>query len=183
MEYLAVEFGIEIHKLTGGIPTEADVSLSFDTSAIVDAVLRIIELYKKYNVPKEAVRIKISATWEGIQAACILDTDYGISVLITVVFGLVQAILAAEAVATCIVPHVGRIGDWHKANDPAAQSLGFVMGVEKVKEMQDYLRKYNFKTKVMGASFRNTKQVKVVRVYIYHPIVRPVSQRPFQGYR
>lgn len=33
------------------------------------------------------------------------------------------------------------------------------MRVEKVKEMQDYLRKYDFKTKVMGATFRNTKQV------------------------
>lgn len=159
VEYLAVEFGVKIYELTGGISTEADVSLSFDTSATIDAALRIIELYKQHNVPKEAVRIKISATWEGIQAARILETEHEINVLITVVFGLVQAIAAAEARATCIAPYVGRIGDWHKANDPAAQISDLDMGVEKVKEMQNYLRKYGFRTKVMGASFRSTKQV------------------------
>lgn len=159
VEYLAVEFGVEIYRLTGGISTEADVALSFDTSATVDAALRIIGLYHHFGVPKEAVRIKISATWEGIQAARILESKHGISVLITVVFGITQAIAAAEAGASCVAPYVGRIGDWHKANDPEAERSGLDMGVEKVKEMQNYLRKYGYKTKVMGASFRNTGQV------------------------
>jgi transaldolase len=158
-EYLAVEFGVEIYKLTGGISTEADVAISFDVSATIDAALRIIELYRQHGIPKGAVRIKISATWEGIQAARVLEKEHGISVLITVVFGITQAIAAAEVGVGCIAPYVGRIGDWHKANDPASQASGLDMGVEKVKEMQNYLRKYGFKTKVMGASFRNTEQV------------------------
>ncbi|RDI88477.1 hypothetical protein Vi05172_g1531 [Venturia inaequalis] len=160
-EHLAVEFGVEIYKLTGGISTEVDVTLSFNTSATVDAALRVIELYKQHDVPKEAVRIKIAATWEGIQAARILEEKHGVSVLVTVVLGLVQAIAAAEAGASCIAPYVGPIGDWHKVNALAAQKSGtdVHVGVEKAKEMQNYLRKFGYKTKVMGAGFQSTGQV------------------------
>lgn len=56
VEYLAVEFGGEICKLTGSILTEADVFLSFDTSATVDAALRIIELYKKIQCSERSRR-------------------------------------------------------------------------------------------------------------------------------
>lgn len=156
VEYLSVQFGVQIYNLTGGISTEADVTYSFSVSDTVEAALRIIDLYREKGVPKEAVRIKISATWEGIQAGRTLERKYGISVLITIVFGLSQAIAAAEAGVTCIAPYVGRIGDWYKANGYAGKED---MGVERVGEMQDYLRKYGYKTKVMGASFRNTAQV------------------------
>lgn len=152
---------MEIYKITGGISTEVDVTLSFNTSATVEAALRIIELYRQHDVPKESVRIKIAATWEGIQAARILEESHGVSVLITVVLGLVQAVTAAEAGASCIAPYVGPIGDWYKFHDSAAKSAdGDVhVGVKKAKEMQDYFRKYGYKTKVMGAGFQNTGQV------------------------
>jgi transaldolase len=144
VEFLTVAFGVEIYKSTGGILMEADVAFSFDTPATIDASLRIIELYHKHGVPKKAVRIKISAIWEGIQAARILESEYGISVLITIVFGLSQAVAAAEAGASCIAPYVGRIGDWHKTNDPSAQDSSRDTDVEKVNEMQNCLRKHGF---------------------------------------
>lgn len=157
VEYLAVQFGVEIYKLTGGISTEADVSYSFDTAATVAAALRIIDLYRDHGVPKEAVRIKISATWEGIQASRILENEHGVSTLVTIVFGLSQAIAAAEAGATCIAPYVGRIRDWYIASGNIS---GQDMGIQRTKEMQNYLRKHGFKkTKIMGASFRSTDQV------------------------
>ena len=157
VEYLAVQFGVEIYKLTGGISTEADVSYSFDTAATVAAGLRIIDLYRDHGVPKEAVRIKISATWEGIQASRILENEHGVSTLVTIVFGLSQAIAAAEAGATCIAPYVGRIRDWYIAS---GDKSGRDMGIQRTKEMQNYLRKYGFKkTKIMCASFRSTDQV------------------------
>lgn len=158
VEYLAVEFGTEIYKLTGGISTEADVTFSFDVQATIDAALRIIALYAERGVPKSAVRIKISATWEGIQAARILENEHGIGVLITIVFGMTQAITAAEAGVTCIAPYVGRIGDWFKVNGGQASKSGADMGVARVQDMQDYIRKYGYKTKVMAASFRNPGQ-------------------------
>lgn len=116
----------------------------------------MIDLYATQGVPKESIRIKISATWEGIKAASILTNEHGISVLITVVFGMVQAITAAEAGVACIAPYVGRICDWHKAHGVLDRDVG----VETVTNIQNYLRKYGHKTQVMGASFRNTPQVK-----------------------
>ncbi|RAO68031.1 uncharacterized protein BHQ10_004043 [Talaromyces amestolkiae] len=165
VEYLGVLFGTEIYHLTGRVSTEVDVRHSFNTSETIKAALRIIELYKAQGVPKEAVRIKISATWEGIQAGRILEREHGVSVLITIVFGMVQAITAAEAGVTCIAPYVGRIGDWFRAHQTSPSDSAESaedMGVTRVRQMQNYLRKYNHRTHVMGASFRNTEQVKAL---------------------
>jgi transaldolase len=151
-----VQFGTEIYKLTGRVSTEVDVVHSFNTEATIAAALRVISLYAEQGVPKEKVRIKISATWEGIKAASVLAREHGVSVLITIVFGMVQAITAAEAGVTCIAPYVGRISDWHKAQGTTKGDKG----VERVRDMQNYLRKYGYETQVMGASFRNTGQVK-----------------------
>ncbi|TKA29429.1 hypothetical protein B0A50_03441 [Salinomyces thailandicus] len=68
VESLAVDFGTEIWRLTGRVSTELDVALSFDVEGTIAAALRIIRLYAANGVPKEGVRIKIAATWEGIQA-------------------------------------------------------------------------------------------------------------------
>jgi transaldolase len=156
VEFLAVQFGTEIYKLTGRVSTEVDIVHSFDTEQTVKAALRVLDLYAAQRVPKEAVRIKISATWEGIQAGRILTQKHGVSVLITIVFGMVQAITAAEAGVDCIAPYIGRISDWHKAHGVLDRD----MGVATVQDIQNYLRKYGYKTQVMGASFRNTAQVK-----------------------
>lgn len=150
-----MQFGTQICKLTGKISTEADVTLSFDVQGTVAAARRIIALYEKEGVKKENVRIKISATWEGIQAAKILQREHGISCLITVVFSLVQVIAAAEAGVDAVAPYVGRMADWGKANGYQGD-----MGVDRVSEMQNYLRKFGFKTQVMAASFRNVDQVR-----------------------
>ncbi|KAL2111782.1 hypothetical protein VUR80DRAFT_9344 [Thermomyces stellatus] len=155
VDFLAVQFGTQICKLTGKISTEADVTLSFDVQGTVAAARRIIALYEKEGVKKENVRIKISATWEGIQAAKILQREHGISCLITVVFSLVQVIAAAEAGVDAVAPYVGRMADWGKANGYQGD-----MGVDRVSEMQNYLRKFGFKTQVMAASFRNVDQVR-----------------------
>jgi transaldolase len=151
-----VQFGTEIYKITGRVSTEVDVAHSFSTEATITAALRVISLYAAQGIPKEKVRIKISATWEGIKAASVLTKEHGISVLITIVFGMVQAITAAEAGVACIAPYVGRISDWHKTQG----LIGGDKGVERMRDMQNYLRKYGYKTQVMGASFRKTEQVK-----------------------
>ncbi|KAJ5674126.1 hypothetical protein N7462_009565 [Penicillium macrosclerotiorum] len=157
VEYLAVLFGTEIYRLTGRISTEADVKHSFNTKETVNAALRIIKHYENQGIAKEGVRIKISATWEGIQAGRILEREHGVSVLITIVFGMAQAITAAEAGVTCIAPYVGRIGDWFRAQGLHQDED---MGVYRVQQMQNWIRKYNHRTQVMGASFRNINQAK-----------------------
>lgn len=42
--------------------------LSFDKDAMVARARRLIELYKEAGVSKERILIKLSSTWEGIQA-------------------------------------------------------------------------------------------------------------------
>lgn len=42
--------------------------LSFDKDAMVARARRLIELYKEAGISKERILIKLSSTWEGIQA-------------------------------------------------------------------------------------------------------------------
>jgi transaldolase len=57
--------------------------------------------------------IKIASTWEGIQAAKVLEAE-GIPCNLTLLFGLHQAQACADAKITLISPFVGRILDWYK---------------------------------------------------------------------
>ena len=42
--------------------------LSFDRDAMVNKAKKIIQLYKEAGIGKERILIKLSSTWEGIQA-------------------------------------------------------------------------------------------------------------------
>lgn len=74
-------------------------------------------------------------------------------------FSLPQAIAAAEAGAFLISPFVGRILDWYKANTKREYTKENDPGVESVKTIFNYYKKFGYKTVVMGASFRNTGEV------------------------
>jgi transaldolase len=164
IDALLVAFGIEILKIVPGrVSTEVDARLSFDTEATVRKAREIIAAYESKGIPKNRILIKIASTWEGIQAAKILQSE-GISCNMTLLFSLIQAVACADANAQLISPFVGRITDWHKkaigaewrdeihggANDP---------GVVSVKNIYHYYKKFGIKTEVMGASFRNIGQI------------------------
>ncbi|KAJ4412495.1 sedoheptulose-7-phosphate:D-glyceraldehyde-3- phosphate transaldolase [Gnomoniopsis sp. IMI 355080] len=160
LDRLLVEFGKEILKIVPGkVSTEVDARFSFDTKASVDKALHIIELYKEQGIPKERVLIKIASTWEGIKAAEILQRDHGINTNLTLLFSLPQAIAAAEAGAFLISPFVGRILDWFKAHTKKEYTAAEDPGVESVKSIFNYYKKFGYKTIVMGASFRNTGEI------------------------
>lgn len=74
-------------------------------------------------------------------------------------FSLVQAIAAAEAGAYLISPFVGRILDWYKVNTKQEYSAQNDPGVESVKQIFNYYKKYGYNTVVMGASFRNVGEI------------------------
>jgi transaldolase len=103
--------------------------------------------------------IKIASTWEGIQAARILQRDHKINVNLTLLFSQVQAIAGAEAGAYLISPFVGRILDWHKAKTGKTFSKEEDPGVASVKAIFNYYKKHDYPTIVMGASFRNTGEI------------------------
>ncbi|KAK6580307.1 hypothetical protein PZA11_007329 [Diplocarpon coronariae] len=160
LDRLLVEFGKEILNIVPGkVSTEVDARFSFDTEGSVNKALHIIELYKSVGIDKSRVLIKIASTWEGIQAARILQKDHGINTNLTLLFSKVQAIAAAEAGAYLISPFVGRILDWYKAKTGKSYSKEEDPGVASVKSIYDYYKKFGYKTIVMGASFRSVGEI------------------------
>ena len=116
MDRLAVELGLEIVKLVPGyVSTEVDIRASFDTEESVRRARRIIAMYEAEGVDRSRVLVKLAGTWEGIQAARELERE-GIRCNITLIFGFIQAVAAAQAGARLISPFPGRIKDWHSAN-------------------------------------------------------------------
>jgi transaldolase len=157
MDKLAVNFGVEILKIIPGrVSTEVDARLSFDTAATIKKAIHIIELYKEAGIAKERVLVKIASTWEGIQAAKVLEAEHGIHCNLTLLFSFAQAVACAEAKVTLISPFVGRILDWYKASTGTAEYAAHEdPGVLSVSRIYAYYKKFNIPTIVMGASFRN----------------------------
>jgi transaldolase len=157
---LLVNFGTEILKIVPGrVSTEVDARLSFDTQATVAKALSLIKLYADNGIDKKRILIKIASTWEGIQAAHILETQHDIHCNLTLLFGFAQAVACAEAGVTLISPFVGRILDWYKKSTGQEYTASSDPGVESVTKIYNYYKKYGYKTIVMGASFRNTGEI------------------------
>lgn len=157
---LAVSFGLKILEIVEGrVSTEVDARLSYDTEATIAKGRDLIAQYEAAGISKERVLIKIAATWEGIQAAAVLEKE-GIHTNLTLLFGLHQAIACAENGITLISPFVGRILDWYK-KDTGRDSYAPTEdpGVLSVTEIYNYYKKFGYKTEVMGASFRNIGEI------------------------
>ncbi len=159
MDRTLVLFGEKILEIVPGrVSTEVDARLSFDTKATIEKAKLIIDLYRKRGISKDRILIKIASTWEGIEAAKELEKE-GIHCNMTLLFSLAQAVACAEAKATLISPFVGRILDWYKVNEGRDYEPNEDPGVLSVKEIYNYYKKYNYKTEVMGASFRNKGEI------------------------
>jgi transaldolase len=118
-------------------------------------------MYEEEGIAKERILIKLSSTWEGIQAAKELEASFGIHCNLTLLFSMAQAVACAEAKVTLISPFVGRILDWFLANDKSKSSYAPKEdpGVVSVTKIYNYYKKFGHKTVVMGASFRNVGEV------------------------
>jgi transaldolase len=157
---LAIEFGKKILKIVPGrVSTEVDARLSFDTEKTIAQAREIIGLYHKAGITNDHVLIKIASTWEGIRAAQVLEKE-GIHCNLTLLFGLHQAIAAADAGVTLISPFVGRILDWYKKDTGKDYQGADDPGVQSVTKIYDYFKKFGYKTVVMGASFRNIGEIR-----------------------
>lgn len=159
VDHLLVGFGREILKIVPGrVSTEVDARLSFDTEATVAKARELITLYEEAGIPRKRILIKIASTWEGIQAAELLQKE-GIHCNMTLLFSLAQAVACAEAGAQLVSPFVGRILDWFKANTDREYTADNDPGVASVKEIYTYYKKFGHETEVMGASFRNVGEI------------------------
>ena len=157
---LAIAFGKKILAIVPGrVSTEVDARLSYDTDATIAQAHKIIAEYDHAGIGRERILIKIASTWEGIRAAEVLETE-GIHCNLTLLFGLHQAVAAAEAGATHVSPFVGRILDWYKKDTGKDYQGADDPGVQSVTKVYNYYKKFGYKTQVMGASFRNIGEIK-----------------------
>ena len=157
---LAVRAGCEIsQRIRGRVSTEVDARLSFDTAATIERARLLIHLYEQRGVKRDRILIKIAATWEGIQAARVLERD-NIQCNLTLLFAFEQARACAEAGCFLISPFVGRVLDWHiKNTDVKSFAPAEEPGVSLVKAIYAHYKTYGFTTVVMAASFRNSGEI------------------------
>mmetsp|Transcript_24560 Transcript_24560/g.53668 ORF Transcript_24560/g.53668 Transcript_24560/m.53668 type:complete len:401 (+) Transcript_24560:145-1347(+) len=159
IDHLSVNLGKKIlAHVPGYVSTEVDIRLSFDAAASEARARRIISLYEAAGVSRTRVLIKLAGTWEGIRCAEALERD-GIKTNITLVFGVCQAVAAAQAKATLISPFPGRVLEWVKADNPKGpQSFTPAEdpGVVATRAMYAYFRKFGHATICMPASWRSS---------------------------
>ncbi len=157
---LIVAMGSRIlQHIPGRVSTEVSADLSFDTAASLAKARQLIARYEEEGISRERVLIKLAATWEGIQAAEVLEQE-GIQCNLTLIFNFAQARACAEAGVYLISPFVGRILDWHRKADPTlAFSAEDEPGVQSVRAIHQYFRERQYPTVVMGASFRNVGEI------------------------
>ena len=164
LDHLLVKFGEQILNIVPGrVSTEVDARLSFDTSATIERARHLIGLYEKEGISRDRILIKIASTWEGINAARILQNE-GIKCNMTLLFSMAQAVACADANVQLISPFVGRIYDWYKKNAGSQwieeDNAGVNdPGVQSVTRIFNYFKKHDIKTEIMGASFRNKGQI------------------------
>ena len=106
LDHLLIKFGLRILEIVPGrVSTEVDARLSFDTAATVERARQLIQLYQAAGIERERVLIKIASTWEGIEAAKILEAE-GIKCNMTLLFSISQAVACAQAKVQLISPFV-----------------------------------------------------------------------------
>jgi transaldolase len=160
IDRLSVEFGLRILGIIEGrVSTEVDARLSFDTNASIEKARLLIKQYETGGMTRQRVLIKLASTWEGIKAAEILEKE-GIHCNLTLLFGIHQAVACAEAKVTLVSPFVGRILDWYKkSTGKASYEAAEDPGVLSVHRIYEYFKRFDYKTEVMGASFRNLGEI------------------------
>src|SRR5262249_5649354 len=160
IDWLAVQLGIRLLGIIPGrIAVDLDARLANDVRGLVERARWLISHFDAGGAPRSRVLMRLPATWEGIRSAEILEKE-GIHTCLTLVFGMHQAVAAAEVRATLVAPLVGRIVDWHRhqsgietyspAEDP---------GVAFVRRVYNYYKHHNFATEVMAGSVPNLAAV------------------------
>lgn len=163
LDMISVKIGLEILKTVPGyVSTEVDARLSFDTVATVEKARKLIGLYEDAGISRDRILIKIASTWEGIQAAKVLEEE-GITCNLTLLFNFAQAVACAQSNVKLISPFVGRILDWYKKAEskdsyPALEDPGVI----SVSRIYRYYKTHGYNTIVMGASFRNTGEIEAL---------------------
>ncbi|CAN0842031.1 tal [Linum grandiflorum] len=159
-----VNVGGDLAKMVPGrVSTEVDARLAYDTHAIIRKVHDMLKLYNEIDVSEDRLLFKIPATWQGIEAARLLESE-GIQTHLTFVYSFAQAAAAAQAGASVIQIFVGRLRDWSRNHSgdievEAAVRRGEDPGLALVTKAYNYIHKYGHKSKLMAAAVRNKQDL------------------------
>ncbi|CAN1186013.1 tal [Linum perenne] len=159
-----VNVGGDLAKMVPGrVSTEVDARLAYDTHAIIRKVHDLLKLYNEINVSEDRLLFKIPSTWQGIEAARLLESE-GIQTHLTFVYSFAQAAAAAQAGASVIQIFVGRLRDWARnhSGDPEVESAlkrGEDPGLALVTKAYNYIHKHGHKSKLMAAAVRNKQDL------------------------
>lgn len=174
----------QILQIAKGTP----VSLEVTETTAKDMLHEAKKLYTMFNNVAKNVVIKIPVNpafgdsdtthFDGLAVIRKLS-KLGVPVNCTLVFTPEQAMLAAKAGAAFVSPFAGRIDDdlrkvheeefdktdyypmnGHEEGDEVWNDNGIVSGVDLVSQCVEILEHYGYKTKVLAASLRNTRQVR-----------------------
>ncbi|AFP83980.1 transaldolase family protein [Candidatus Carsonella ruddii] len=132
------------------ISIEIPARISYNYNKIIIYSKKIIYLCDFFGIEKNKILIKIPATDSGIKAASKLKI-FGIECNLTLIFDMNQVKKCFDNNIYIISPFVGRISD--------SLYCKYDSGVNFVKNIYNYKKKYNYKTKIMAASFRNLNQI------------------------
>ena len=124
---------------------------SISAEVVGDTAEEMMKQAEKYGDISHAT-IKVPCTVDGLKV-CRTLTRFGLSVNVTLVFSVAQAILAAKAGATYISPFVGRWMD---------QSVD---GIELIKNIREVYDQSYTDTQILAASIRDVRQVELCAKY------------------
>uniref|UniRef100_A0A453RXK5 Transaldolase n=1 Tax=Aegilops tauschii subsp. strangulata TaxID=200361 RepID=A0A453RXK5_AEGTS len=78
-------------QVPGRVSTEIDARLAYDTQGIVQRVHELLQIYNEHDIPSERLLFKIPATWQGIEASRLLESE-GTQTHLTFVYRHVHAL-------------------------------------------------------------------------------------------
>ena len=173
----------QILKIAKGSPVSLEVTETSKTGMLKQAK-NIHKLFKSHKnvyikIPiNPAFKESDTTHFDGITVIKQL-TKLKIKTNCTLIFTPEQALLAAKAGASFVSPFAGRIDDFIRVSnklkvdktahypvwgmqkkDKTLHDNGIVSGIDLVEQCVTILKHYNFKTQVLAASLRNTRQVR-----------------------
>lgn len=141
---LAAKEGRDFKSAIGEICALVDGPVSAEALSLTRT--EIVDEAKDLNAIAENIAVKIPVGPEGLAATKILSNQ-GISVNMTLVFSVNQALLAAAAGAAYVSPFIGRLDD-----------IG-TDGLERLADMVEAFGNYDISTEVIAASIRHPMHV------------------------
>jgi len=131
-----------IKEISSLFPEHASIS----AEVVGDTAEEMISQAEDYYSISKNITIKVPCTVEGLKA-CKMLSEKSVSVNVTLIFSVEQAILSAKSGATYLSPFIGR------CEDNNIDGIGLIDSIKKVYGIN------NIPTNILAASIRNVVQV------------------------